>query len=331
MAQRRVSGGKFQFWYIDAAGRRVDEMATATIRLDPEDFITLRKVELLQSQRDHPFVSQLRLIESVAIIREGVSSLYAYIDEETAPPKCSRFEPATRNVSHIPTPVTDDEDDWVALPGRSATPLEAVKPGRPIAPTPTYTDIPRRPAPRLSSHVTPLHPLGSTPTQINLPDFDPSKAILFPAGSYEIVLILDTREIESKSNRDRFADKLAGKGVKLETRALRLGDVLWIARRFDGLGGEEDECVLDYILERKRLDDLVSSHRDGRYSEQCVGLPVVPLTPVPPVQLGHLTHPLPRRSLPNEPSHGILRPTNHDPQIANPSAQRVLFARNGQT
>ena len=106
----------------------------------------------------------------------------------------------------------------------------------------------------------------------NLPPFNPSQAIVFPAGSYEIVLIVDTREIESKSNRDHFEESLLDKGIRVETRALRLGDVCWIAKRRDGLGGEEDECVLDYVLERKRLDDLCASIKDGRYADQCVGL-----------------------------------------------------------
>jgi len=103
-----------------------------------------------------------------------------------------------------------------------------------------------------------------------IPDFRPDQATVFPAGSYEVVMVLDTREIESKSSRDNFSEAIRSKGINVETRALRLGDVLWIARRRDGLGGEEDECVLDYVVERKRLDDLCHSIKDGRYTEQCV-------------------------------------------------------------
>jgi crossover junction endonuclease MUS81 len=106
-----------------------------------------------------------------------------------------------------------------------------------------------------------------------IPDFRPDQATIFPAGSYEVVMVLDTREIESKSSRDNFSEAIRSKGINVETRALRLGDVLWIARRRDGLGGEEDECVLDYVVERKRLDDLCHSIKDGRYTEQCVRLP----------------------------------------------------------
>lgn len=87
-----------------------------------------------------------------------------------------------------------------------------------------------------------------------------------------MVLILDTREVESRNSRDKIAESLAARGITVETRALRLGDMCWVARRKDGLGDEEDECVLDYVVERKRLDDLCSSIRDGRYQEQCVSV-----------------------------------------------------------
>jgi crossover junction endonuclease MUS81 len=134
-----------------------------------------------------------------------------------------------------------------------------------------------RSGPRLSSHIPVATPLMEINEDIAsttpIPDFRPDQAAIFPAGSYDVRLILDTREVESKSSRDDFSDKLRAKGLEVETRALRLGDVMWLARRRDGLGGEEDECVLDYVVERKRLDDLCHSIKDGRYTEQCVRPP----------------------------------------------------------
>jgi crossover junction endonuclease MUS81 len=131
-----------------------------------------------------------------------------------------------------------------------------------------------RTGPRLSSHIPAARPLMEIDEESHddttVPDFRPDQATIFPAGSYEVVLVLDTREIESKSSRDNFSEAISSKGINVETRALRLGDVLWIARRRDGIGGEEDECVLDYVVERKRLDDLCQSIKDGRYTEQCV-------------------------------------------------------------
>lgn len=56
-------------------------------------------------------------------------------------------------------------------------------------------------------------------------------------------------------------------------RALELGDALWVAKCHDAnflprLGAEGDEIMLDYIVERKRLDDLIGSIKDGRFHEQ---------------------------------------------------------------
>jgi crossover junction endonuclease MUS81 len=154
--------------------------------------------------------------------------------------------------------------------------LRRMKGNDTLSRTQSSVDLPVkvRTGPRLSSHIpaaTPLLEIDEHPIDESaIPDFRPDQATIFPAGSYEVIMVLDTREIESKSSRDNFSEAIRSKGINVETRALRLGDVLWIARRRDGLGGEEDECVLDYVVERKRLDDLCHSIKDGRYTEQCV-------------------------------------------------------------
>ena len=398
MAQSRASsGGKFQFWYIgepdvvagglqltkDAAGKRVETVSEAMIRLDPVDFITLRKIEFLDAQRSHAFVTQLRLVDSDAIVRLGHNTLFAFLEEETAPPGCSKFgatsqafdgaKSSTRTKPAKPaleaTATLTSDNDWVEPRGTSAyltdrtvwnnesktlsldisTNMSADSPSITEATlrrlgscSTSHESLARQPvpkagraAPRLSSHVQPAHPLAESSTStdnLNIPDFDPAKGLIFPAGSYEIILVLDTREIESKSNRDRFSEKLADKGVKLETRALRLGDVCWIAKRLDGYGGEEDECVLDYVLERKRLDDLCSSMRDGRYHEQCVscvlGMVDARLTAVPAGQFWHRQRVLSHRRLANHASHGVFRSADHDGQITNPGAQPIQLEGN---
>ena len=53
-------------------------------------------------------------------------------------------------------------------------------------------------------------------------------------------------------------------GIKCEVRQLKLGDFTWIARcKRTGA-----EYILDVIIERKRISDLVSSIKDGRLREQ---------------------------------------------------------------
>ncbi|KAJ4296068.1 Crossover junction endonuclease mus81 [Collariella sp. IMI 366227] len=103
-----------------------------------------------------------------------------------------------------------------------------------------------------------------------LPAFTP---IRLAPGSFTVELILDNREVRAKTDRDYMQEELAKRGVKPTVRALELGDALWVARcKQPGWlaqqGAEGDEVVLDFIVERKRLDDLLGSLRDGRFHEQ---------------------------------------------------------------
>lgn len=104
----------------------------------------------------------------------------------------------------------------------------------------------------------------------SLPRFDP---IVLEAGTFTVELVLDIREIRSKKDRDYMEENLIKSGVKPNMRALPLGDVTWVAKVhqpeiLSRRGCQGDEIVLDYIVERKRLDDLVSSIKDRRFIEQ---------------------------------------------------------------
>lgn len=95
--------------------------------------------------------------------------------------------------------------------------------------------------------------------------------ITWEYGTYDITLLLDVREVQSRAERDAFLDKIKATNVRVEGRPLSVGDMVWIARRKDGYGmGKEEEVVLDFVVERKRLDDLVYSIKDGRFLEQKV-------------------------------------------------------------
>jgi crossover junction endonuclease MUS81 len=94
--------------------------------------------------------------------------------------------------------------------------------------------------------------------------------IYYAPGSFDIILVLDIREVRVQSDRDYFSKKLEEKGVQVITRALDIGDVLWIAKPKEPNLLLPKEVVLDHIVERKRMDDLVSSIKDGRFNEQKV-------------------------------------------------------------
>jgi crossover junction endonuclease MUS81 len=107
-------------------------------------------------------------------------------------------------------------------------------------------------------------------TDSALPSFTP---IRLPPGSFSVHMLLDVREVRAKTDRDYMQEELAKRGTKPIMRSLELGDVQWVAKCHDSAalsrhGSEGDEVVLDWIGERKRLDDLISSIKDGRFHEQ---------------------------------------------------------------
>lgn len=127
---------------------------------------------------------------------------------------------------------------------------------------------PARPIPNLGNDIIPFGEVYSDET--SLPTFSP---ITVSPSEFTLELVLDVREVRAKEDRDYMRVELQKKGVTPIMRALDVGDCLWIAKfkdpsflRENDLEG--DEVMLDYIVERKRLDDLIGSIKDGRFHEQ---------------------------------------------------------------
>jgi len=114
------------------------------------------------------------------------------------------------------------------------------------------------PASRVADVVRP--PLASTSTSASVGQ----TPRILRAGSYTIQFIMDNREIHAQVDRDRLEREIGQGGIDYSVRSLDVGDALWVAK----CGSEE--YVLDYIVERKRMDDLVGSIHDGRFHEQKV-------------------------------------------------------------
>ncbi|XP_028262525.1 structure-specific endonuclease subunit MUS81 [Parambassis ranga] len=95
-------------------------------------------------------------------------------------------------------------------------------------------------------------------------------------GSYEIILCVDFIETTGGSHhrKQELVKELQRNGVSFDIRKLNVGDFLWVAReKMAPVPGqlrapEGRELVLDYIIERKRMDDLCGSIIDGRFREQ---------------------------------------------------------------
>ncbi|KAF3491218.1 crossover junction endonuclease mus81 [Arthroderma uncinatum] len=100
-----------------------------------------------------------------------------------------------------------------------------------------------------------------------------SSRFTLPRDSFTIELVLDVREIRSRQDREYISNELMKRGVTPIVRSLEIGDIHWVAKCKDPnflaqYGEQGDEVILDWIVERKRLDDLLSSIKDGRFHEQ---------------------------------------------------------------
>ena len=92
-----------------------------------------------------------------------------------------------------------------------------------------------------------------------------NKSNINSSFSDNIYLIVDLRE--KGAGNENFCVEILNKlqsPIPIEEKNLSLGDFTWIYK--DQLDGEE--YMLDFIIERKTLNDLSASILDGRYNEQ---------------------------------------------------------------
>nr|XP_061816559.1 crossover junction endonuclease MUS81-like isoform X1 [Nerophis lumbriciformis] len=123
-----------------------------------------------------------------------------------------------------------------------------------------------------------------------------SRGCLLP-GTYDIVLCVDFIETTGGSHhrKHELVKELQTNGVHFDVRKLNVGDFLWVAReKVAPMSGRTcgtfpfplclhqliaiilmslfaaagRELVLDFVIERKRMDDLCGSIIDGRFKEQ---------------------------------------------------------------
>lgn len=107
--------------------------------------------------------------------------------------------------------------------------------------------------------------------KVRMPPLSPGKSF---QQEYDVVLLIDIREryfrtATSRTNSESLEshlNRIRQMGCIVETRTIPVGDVAWIARR---KGRMNEEYILDYILERKSVEDLIQSIKDsGRYHNQ---------------------------------------------------------------
>ncbi|XP_057521903.1 crossover junction endonuclease MUS81 isoform X2 [Amaranthus tricolor] len=120
------------------------------------------------------------------------------------------------------------------------------------------------------THVTSLIPcssLGSEPLRVgqDVLRLPPLEDVQNFEDAYNVVLILDDREHFIRTKSRQLIEKICDEfKIQIETRRLPVGDAIWIARHKQA----GKEYILDFIVERKNVDDLRGSIRDNRYKDQ---------------------------------------------------------------
>lgn len=85
--------------------------------------------------------------------------------------------------------------------------------------------------------------------------------------NYEVTLLIDNREKKMKTNHTYFFDELKFTNIPVMLRNLPLADFAWTVD-ITTVNDVGYSYLLDYVVERKTVDDLVSSIKDGRYKDQ---------------------------------------------------------------
>ncbi|KAG8437888.1 hypothetical protein GDO86_008546 [Hymenochirus boettgeri] len=123
------------------------------------------------------------------------------------------------------------------------------------------------------------HLTSSTNVKCSVPlsiQYNHVPAFILHPGNFNIVLCVDFIETTGGSThrKQELVTELRRNGVNFDVRKLHIGDFLWIAQeKVQPVSGQlritqARELVLDYVVERKRMDDLCGSIIDGRFREQ---------------------------------------------------------------
>ncbi|XP_026990264.1 crossover junction endonuclease MUS81 [Tachysurus fulvidraco] len=130
--------------------------------------------------------------------------------------------------------------------------------------------------PGVSSRAVSVTHAGSASLSERFHSSEKERAAYLLPEDYDIVLCVDFIETTggNTARKQELVKELQRNGVTFDIRKLNVGDFLWVAReKVAPVPGQlrppvAKELVLDYIIERKRIDDLCGSIMDGRFREQ---------------------------------------------------------------
>ncbi|KAI8066753.1 hypothetical protein BC940DRAFT_302209 [Gongronella butleri] len=257
----------FDYTFLDADNNHVRHAAQACVKIHPSGVVMYKiKYDSSQVATSAQYLEEDQRSQCTAFVKEiyidvvcpGLpkspwSNMVA--DDGLAPgiwPPPSPDRDASNSQNH-------SQPTTIGPLRRQTTITEAAVRSASIAAAPSPTSSVATPSTRRPTTSSP-----TTPEISKLVEDIRRDARAWQPQDYQIMMVLDVREVKMKNNRDYIQQTLASKGVHVVTRAMDLGDVLWIAKH----RATNEELFLDIVVERKRLDDLLYSIKDGRYMEQ---------------------------------------------------------------
>jgi hypothetical protein len=273
----------FQFDYLESATARVFSKDQAEVRFVGREMHL--RIRFHSRQSGHPFVMANVLDRSLAPldgflsgwVRDDVAPVSSPGIDVTAlmappPTPPSKKAPAKQKEPDVPRAEPPRADY-----GRSAAPPPIAITNPSTAPWKGFGSAPSSAAPSAgagtSSTLAGRASAGASATP-TVTEFKGTPIVL-QRGTYDVVLVLDTRENKTKTyasfqERDWMLERLYSRGIKAETRVLELGDFCWMAKPKGAAAGQGEEIMLDFVIERKAIDDLKISIHEGRFEEQKV-------------------------------------------------------------
>ncbi|CAF0748736.1 unnamed protein product [Adineta ricciae] len=213
--------------------------------------------------------------------------------------------------------INDNDDNEITPPPakQSKLTIENKKPSRAIKKTNSASaKLFDNPSTSSTQPTTISTLLGIVDSSTKTSSASPKTVQVLKPGSFQITLCVDNAEA-SRSTQKVLLEHLTKNSINYDVRKLNIGDFLWTVRPTDR--DVKVEAILDYIVERKRLDDLSKSIIDGRYNEQKFRLKQCGIT-----NLVYLVE-----SLKNTNNPGILTPAALNQAIINTQIAEDFFVR----
>jgi len=222
-AAKAAVGGEFEFSYIagDSDKELVLMMEDAFVEVDSEQLVY--QIEFPSSMLKHPFIQHVVRVHKHPT-KPGFH--WGFVLEESAKDRSTY-----QATSHTPTGPIVPSPVVIAAPTAAAvTPAIPASSPRKMA---RSTSASSSSSSTLPNDAPPTLPrANSAPSSSALPANH--KIITFEPNSYDLILLLDTREMKSTKERDFLIAGLQRNEVRCEQRSLIVGDFLWVARHKGG-------------------------------------------------------------------------------------------------